>query len=313
MLQEITRDLEFEHFHISHLIDDRRRFQLDLDPRFPLKITSYRFPPYTQITRMNWHERLELFVPVAGQGRFRMGGRLVPFIAGDVLVVDNLKLRGIQEFYGGDRLGVVITFLPELICSPASFPCDSAYLLPFFCKPPDADPVLHTSDRVSADVQRAVTGLIQCYTGESAGSGAREAGCKAHLLLILYHLTAHFRLDPMTVSEYDSRRRQSLQFGRLYDHLRENLAEPLSVAGAAAIAGMNEFRFMKFFKKATGMTFVAFLTQLRLSKAHRLLTETDRSVAGIAAEVGFSDQSYFDRRFRQMYGTTPRKVRMPAG
>lgn len=71
---------------------------------------------------------------------------------------------------------------------------------------------------------------------------------------------------------------------------------------------MNEFRFMKFFKKATRMTFVTYLTHLGLSCAHRLLEETHRSIVDIAATVGFTDQSYFDRRFRQLYGRTPREV-----
>jgi AraC-like DNA-binding protein len=40
-------------------------------------------------------------------------------------------------------------------------------------------------------------------------------------------------------------------------------------------------------------------------------------VAEIAAEVGFADQSYFDRRFKQAFGMSPRQFRLltnePAG
>jgi AraC-like DNA-binding protein len=43
-----------------------------------------------------------------------------------------------------------------------------------------------------------------------------------------------------------------------------------------------------------------------------LLKEKQRSIADIAATVGFADQSYFDRRFRQLYGRTPREVRAAA-
>jgi transcriptional regulator GlxA family with amidase domain len=70
---------------------------------------------------------------------------------------------------------------------------------------------------------------------------------------------------------------------------------------------------MKFFKKATGMTFVKYLTHLRVAHAHRLLTTTDLPISEIAVSAGFCDQSYFDRRFRQHYGETPRKVRERTG
>jgi two-component system response regulator YesN len=57
------------------------------------------------------------------------------------------------------------------------------------------------------------------------------------------------------------------------------------------------------------MTFVAYITRVRLTQALRLLRETELSVAEIAASAGFSDQSYFDRRFRRAFGKTPREYR----
>jgi AraC-like DNA-binding protein len=72
---------------------------------------------------------------------------------------------------------------------------------------------------------------------------------------------------------------------------------------------MSESQFMKFFKRATGMTFVAYLTHVRLNRAYRLLTETDVSIAEVASSVGFSDQSYFDKRFKEAFKQTPRALR----
>jgi transcriptional regulator GlxA family with amidase domain len=79
------------------------------------------------------------------------------------------------------------------------------------------------------------------------------------------------------------------------------------------MVGLSDFQFMKMFRKATGATFVTYLTRLRLAHAHQLLVETDHSIAAIAADVGFSDQSYFDRRFREHYKQSPREARASAG
>ena len=66
---------------------------------------------------------------------------------------------------------------------------------------------------------------------------------------------------------------------------------------------------MKVFKKVSGMTFIAHVTRVRITQALRLLRETDLTIAEIAARTGFSDQSYFDRRFRQTFGKSPREWR----
>ena len=56
------------------------------------------------------------------------------------------------------------------------------------------------------------------------------------------------------------------------------------------------------------MTFVAHVTRVRINHALRLL-ETDLTIADIAAQTGFPDQSYFDRRFKQAFGKSPRQYR----
>lgn len=305
--------MRFEPFQVDQMVDRRRRYQLDLDPRFPLAVKLLSFPALmTSPLRFNWHERLELFICVAGRGRFRMGERETGFARGDVVVVDNLKLHGLVDAQGERRLGVVIYFMPELVCSPASCPCDSLYLMPFFSRRPGVEPVLRAGERHSAGVLAALGKVLECHFSTQSPEAARQAGVKAHLIEALYYLAMHFGVWQAAPEQYAGRRRESLQFGRLYEHLRENYAEPITVAEAASMAGMSEYRFMRFFKRATGMTFVTYLTHLRLSNAHRLLTETRLSIAEIAAAAGFADQSYFDRRFRQIYGQSPRDVRAPA-
>ncbi len=68
-------------------------------------------------------------------------------------------------------------------------------------------------------------------------------------------------------------------------------------------------QFTRLFKSVAGMTFVAYLTHLRLAHSLRLLQETDASIAEIAASAGFADQSYFDKRFKKSFGQSPRDFR----
>lgn len=315
MLLDILSRFPAEPFGVDQSVDRWRHYKLDLDPKFPFAVRLLSYPAglLSNPLRFNWHERLELFVCVAGRGSFRMGERVVDFAPGDVIVVDNLKLHGVVSLRGAERLVGTITFMPELVSNPLSYPCDSSYLLPFFSRPAQLDPTVRTTDKSSADIHSALANMLRSYLDRTTSLPLRQAACKVYLLQVLYLLSVHFGLGELRAADYDTNRRESFRFGRLYEYLQENYAERITVSRAAAMLGVSDFQFMKFFRKATGTTFVTYLTRLRLAHAHSLLIETDHSIADIAAEVGFSDQSYFDRRFRHHYEQSPREVRASAG
>lgn len=310
MLSEILRDQRFEPFSIDEFVDQNRNYRLKLDPRFPFAIRLYSHSTFRNPMQHTWHERLEINVPLTGSGRFRMGDRILNFSGGDIIIVDNLKLHGLVDFTVRPHKSAVITFMPDLICSPGSYSCDSIYLLPFFTRAADVTRVLRPRDPMWAPVSAALTKVVESYLG--AQPPVSQAGCKAYLLEALYGLARHFAIAEPQPGEFTMRMQQSLQIGRLLEYIRENYCEPITVSMAASIAGMKKNRFAKFFKSSTGTTFVTYLTRLRLATAYRLLVETNRSIADIATSQGFADQCYFDRRFRRQYGTTPRSVRSEA-
>ena len=63
------------------------------------------------------------------------------------------------------------------------------------------------------------------------------------------------------------------------------------------------------FKEVTGRTFTEQLNFLRVRKAKELLKDPNRTVRGVAYEVGFQDVTYFDRVFKREVGVTPRAYR----
>ncbi len=57
------------------------------------------------------------------------------------------------------------------------------------------------------------------------------------------------------------------------------------------------------------MTPMQYLRSVRTQAARRLLTATSRSLAEIAADVGYTDQSHLTKRFREVTGMTPAAYR----
>lgn len=308
ILSDLTGGLPFEPFVIDHLVDARGRYRLDLDPQFPLAIKLYDFTAGGEHYPLNWHERLEIFVPIAGDGEFRMGDREVAFHPGDVLVVDNLKLHGLRALRGADRRAMTITFNSDFVYSIASPLCDFAYLVPFHCLDDQVEPLIRRDEALAEPVRTALRKLMACYFDGAGGVYAR-LGCKAYLLELLFHLSRHFAHAEVAHSEYLRQQERARRLGRLFDHLQEHFAVPLTVAQAARMVGMSESRFMRFFKRSTGTTLINYVTQLRLAHACELLRDTDLPVSEVAARSGVADHTYFDRKFRQHFRTSPRAMR----
>lgn len=77
-----------------------------------------------------------------------------------------------------------------------------------------------------------------------------------------------------------------------------------SLEELARLTGSSRFQFLRSFKRQTGLTPHAYLSQIRLQRARRLI-ETGESIAAAAAASGFSDQSHLTRLFARSYGFTP--------
>jgi AraC-like DNA-binding protein len=100
-----------------------------------------------------------------------------------------------------------------------------------------------------------------------------------------------------------------LQRGREYLH--SSLEEPLSLDSTARVACLSRYHFHRAFTHAFGKTPHAYLTEVRMARAHGLL-QAGHPVAEACTEVGFTSTSSFSRLFRGMYGVPPSAIRKRA-
>ena len=308
-LHAVCRDLHFERHDIGDRLDQRGFYDLPLDKEFPFHIALFRLKSGDFTPTWNWHERLELTMCLDKPTRMRMGDESVEIAPGDLLVVDNLKLHNFEDFPGFNSRVIAMTFMTEFVHAPGSPACDYSFLLPFFTRQEGHPHILRASDELAAPVFQWMAELLQRYY--SAGSGAhRQAGCKASFLQILYSLVCRFQTAEVLHSEFVQRRQQAERLARLFEYVRINYMNRISVDEAAKLVHMSPAQFMKIFRKVSGMTFVAYITRVRLAQSLRLLRETNRTIAEIAASTGFPDQSYFDRRFKQAFHKSPRQFRL---
>ena len=92
-------------------------------------------------------------------------------------------------------------------------------------------------------------------------------------------------------------------------YLRRNLSLPLHAESVAERVGMSRSYFCQCFKKLTGLTYNEYVRSARVEAAKDLLRESSKSVKSIAEEVGYGDEKYFSRIFREETGSLPSEYR----
>ena len=93
-------------------------------------------------------------------------------------------------------------------------------------------------------------------------------------------------------------------------YIEENFADmELSLEKLCKHLHVSVARFSTNFKRDMGISYVNFLTNVRLQKAVELLKTTDEKTYIIAEMVGYADQNYFSYVFKKKYGVSPSKYR----
>ncbi len=77
------------------------------------------------------------------------------------------------------------------------------------------------------------------------------------------------------------------------------------MAEIAGAAGMSPTQLERAMRRAMGVSPKQLVLRFRLEEAMRRLRDTDATIAQVASECGYYDQSAFTRQFRRVVGMSP--------
>ena len=247
------------------------------------------------------HPEVEVGMVLSGEERILFSETAMTCGPGDVWLCGMWEPHG-WEIRPRRTRNVVLKFLPEFLGEEM---LGELPWLTLFTVPPSQRPRV-----VSTEMRQRVLAVGQWLRREIENrEPAWEHVVRVEVLRLLIELGRAW--DAEDVPEPPSRAHWSA-LARLMPALNLVHSPPwrrVSVREAAAACGLSPSQFQDLFRRSLGTSFGQFCLRARLSLvAHRVLN-TDRSLASIAAEVGFVDDCHLHRRFVKHYGCTPRQYR----
>lgn len=272
------------------------------DPRFSTRWHQHGYP--SPFARWHFHPEYEVHLIQKGVGRFIVGDAVGRFAAGQVVFTGpQLPHDWISDLTPGESIhdrDVVLQFHDRWIRS-----CQSVM------------PELDALDPLLANATRGMefqggTAAQAAYLLRHMG-GTTGAGRIAVVFELLHLLSSAPEAERRYLSNewiptLDDPETQRI-ISRAIEYVFENLTGDVRLSTAAALSGMSESSFSRFFKQASGHTFSAIVRRLRLAQACKMLELGAESVAEIAGTVGYQNLSNFNRQFLREHGCTPSEYR----
>ena len=124
-------------------------------------------------------------------------------------------------------------------------------------------------------------------------------------------------IDNLKISIYESRantqadseKREERVISSITRYMQEHLSEEISLSVLAEEFHLNPQYISQLFKNEIGVGFLAYLTNIRIEKAKKLLLSTLLSVTEISERTGYGDYRVFTKVFKKTEGITPSQFR----
>ncbi|HEX7715026.1 MAG TPA: AraC family transcriptional regulator [Bacillota bacterium] len=168
-----------------------------------------------------------------------------------------------------------------------------------------SNPLIRSIDERShphRGLERQILRIKEEYIRHREG---HELAIKARLYDLVVILLRQVPMVPYSSVAQNKHLKRLERLEQVFRYVEEHYTQRISLTEVAAAANFSIYHFTRFFKEATGMTFIMYLNHYRIAKAVRYLTATTDPITEIAFKSGFESIQSFNRVFRQLKGCSP--------
>lgn len=258
-------------------------------------------------TQLHTHDYIELAYIVKGEFRQRILGKDIVFSEGDLCLIDKNCLHqdylydqpAVILFLGIDN-DMFIQIMDENITTQKI----TAFLQSALLAQKDVQQYLHFKPAQGAreELEYCLHYLVKELYDHDTGTRYIRKGL---LLRIFRILSTKYEFS---LSKEQRKTMNWLIFEEVSGYIKRSYAT-VTIRDLVNQFHFQEDYFNRLIKSKTGMTYSAYVQQIRLQAAEYLLMNSTKSIDEIAEDIGYHNKGYFYKIFQAKYGMTPSRYR----
>lgn len=253
---------------------------------------------------LHWHPEIEIIRVLRGSFTLQVNFEQIQLNSGNIAIIPANMLHGM--ILPVDCIEDALLFNAKAISLSAFDEVEKEILEHLSSGSMPLPPIIERDSPLYAKLSALID---EAFTFLDQNSPASKLKVKARLLEILAICYESGLLNRYKSKTSLSEDQAQDKLKELLSYLNDNFTQKLNVDDAAQKLKFSKPYFCRFFKKATGMSFIDYLNDLRLRKAARELLLSNREVVELASEFGFDNVSYFYRLFKRKFKVTPKEYR----
>ncbi len=246
----------------------------------------------------HWHNDLEFIFLLKGSIRLFYEGTEHLLRPGDITLINTHVMHSF-DMTDDENIVLILQFAPEVY--QTLYETGKSFV--FRCNSADADELQEEGFRLLRRSLAEIAMEVYCK------KDGYQFFIKSALFRLMGELFRFFPYSLVDTREQESRSDELDRLRHVIDYMYENYRDPLPVEAAARLENMSVSYFCHFFKRMSGLSFLTFLTQIRVDRAKQFLRESDHTVLHIAEECGFGNVTSLYRVFNKRVGMSPGEYR----
>ncbi|MFP4698287.1 MAG: helix-turn-helix domain-containing protein [Eubacteriales bacterium] len=132
---------------------------------------------------------------------------------------------------------------------------------------------------------------------------------KAYIYEIVLLIMRYRKIEELSLKEKTKQLKKIDKLEKVYKYVTKHYNEVITLEDIADVANFSTYYFSRFFKETTGMTFLQYLNNYRITQATQLLIHSSYNITEVSNQCGFESIKTFNRVFKKIKGCSPSDYR----
>lgn len=262
------------------------------------RLREYDFKNFLKV--WHYHPEVELIVMLKSTGTRFIGDSIEKFVPGDVVLVGkNLPHQWLNDDIYFDEESTL-----RARCHGFHF---HEHFLDNLSNIPEMQFVRKLFERANRGIKFNLDDTDQFIADVETIYAKSEGSKLIKVLEMLLKLatTKDFKYlaSPGFVTSFE--RKKDDKIFRVYEYIRNNFKDHISLDKAAELANMESSSFSRYFKRVHKKTLTRYVNEIRIGYACKLLIQQKYNISEVCYKSGYNNVTHFNRKFKSFKGVTP--------